>query len=76
MCEGPTIPDGFYICFLFSSRIRLDWQSLVKEMDVDIGPSVDKTTTPMEFHRVALTVAYTLSNPCKCFCYFYFYYFY
>ena len=52
--------------YFFSSRIQLDWLSLVKEMDAETGHGVCETTTPKEFHRIALAVAYTLSNPCEC----------
>jgi hypothetical protein len=34
-------------------------------MDTNIGQGVGEATTPMEFHRVALTVAYALSNTCE-----------
>jgi hypothetical protein len=50
----------------FSSRIRLDWQSFVQEMDTKIKQGIGETTTPMEFRRVALAVAYALSNPGEC----------
>ena len=38
----------------------------MKQMDVSgIHHDVGKATTPDEFHRIALTVAFALSNPCK-----------
>ena len=66
MCKCISFLGGFYTS-LFSSRIRLDWQSLVQEMDTEIRQGICETTTPKEFRHVALTVAYALSNPCKFF---------
>lgn len=42
----------------------------MQEMDTEIRQGICETTTPKEFRRVALTVAYALSNPCKFFFFF------
>jgi hypothetical protein len=39
-------------------------------MDTEIEQGICETTTPKEFRRVALTVAYALSNPCMSFFFF------
>src|SRR5882762_5279963 len=45
----------------------MEWHSLVKRMDAEVHLDVGGATTPDEFDRIALTIAFALSNPCECF---------
>jgi hypothetical protein len=57
---------AIFLTFIFRSRVRIEWQNLVELMDAS-GSSACPGEAPSldEYRRVALTVAFALSNPCK-----------
>jgi hypothetical protein len=50
----------------FRARIRADWEHFTGLMDSSGFPACPgEAATPKELHRVALTVALAISNPCE-----------
>jgi hypothetical protein len=51
--------------FIFRVRIRSEWLEVVSAMDSSEHSSqLGQPITKEEYHRIALTIAYAISNPC------------
>ena len=52
-----------FLSYIFRARVQIEWQDLVELMDA--SGSLGEVGSLDEYRRVALTVAFALSNPCK-----------
>lgn len=52
-----------FLSYIFRARVRIEWLDLVELMDA--SGSLGEVGSLDEYRRVALTVAFALSNPCK-----------
>jgi len=69
VCDTFIFPGDccMYIPSSFKIKDSNEWHSLVKRMDAEVHLDVGGATTPDEFDRIALTIAFACPILCECF---------